>query len=89
MGRLAHFRVQICHLDYFSLERHPSYEHSMAGYFCSTEAITLFLFACAGDVVMKSKIRNFLVEIIVILGLVLAAIAIATERLQVEIPSLF
>jgi len=38
---------------------------------------------------MKSKIRNFLIEIIVILGLVLAAIVIATERLSFEIPSMF
>ena len=38
---------------------------------------------------MKSKIRNFLVEIIVILGLVLAAIVIATERFRFEIPSMF
>ena len=38
---------------------------------------------------MKSKIRNFLIEIIVILGLVLAAIVIATERLHVDIPSMF
>jgi hypothetical protein len=38
---------------------------------------------------MKSKIRNFLVEIIVILGLVLAAIVIATERLSFKIPSIF
>ncbi len=38
---------------------------------------------------MKSKIRNFLIEIIVILGLVLAAIVIATERLAFEVPSFF
>ena len=38
---------------------------------------------------MKSRIRNFLIEIIVILGLVLAAIVIAIGRLQVEIPSMF
>ena len=38
---------------------------------------------------MKSKIKNFLIEIIVILGLVLAAIVIATERLRFEIPSMF
>jgi len=38
---------------------------------------------------MKSKIKNFLIEIIVILGLVLAAIAIATQRLRLEIPSMF
>jgi len=38
---------------------------------------------------MKSKIRSFLIDIIVILGLVLAAIAIATQRLRLEIPSMF
>ena len=38
---------------------------------------------------MKSKIKKFLIEIIVILGLVLAAIAIATQRLRLEIPSMF
>ena len=38
---------------------------------------------------MKSKIRNLLIEIIFILCLVLAAIAIATERLSFEIPSMF
>jgi hypothetical protein len=38
---------------------------------------------------MKSKVKNFLIELIVILGLVLAAIAIATERLDVGIPSIF
>jgi hypothetical protein len=38
---------------------------------------------------MKSKIINFLIEIIVIVGLALAAIAILTQRLPLEIPSMF
>ncbi len=38
---------------------------------------------------MKSKVKNFLIEIIVIVGLVLAAIAIATQHLHIEIPSIF
>jgi len=61
----------------------------MGAYFYGTNALTLLNFAWAGDLVMKSKIRNFLIEIIVILGLVLAAIVIATERLSFEIPSMF
>ena len=61
----------------------------MRVYFYGTNAFNLLNFAWAGDLVMKSKIRNFLIEIIVILGLVLAAIVIATERLSFEIPSMF
>jgi hypothetical protein len=61
----------------------------MRVYFYGTNAFTLLHFAWAGDLVMKSKIKNFLIEIIVILGLVLAAIVIATERLRFEIPSIF
>ena len=61
----------------------------MEPHFCGAHAFTLLHFPWAGDFVMKSKIRNVLVEIIVILGLVLAAIVIATERLHVEIPSIF
>ena len=61
----------------------------MGAYFYGTNAFTLLNFAWPGDLVMKSKIRNFLIEIIVILGLVLAAIVIATERLSFEIPSMF
>ena len=89
MGRLAHCCVQLCHSVHFSLKPHPSYEHSMRVYFYGTNAFNLLNFAWAGDLVMKSKIRNFLIEIIVILGLVLAAIVIATERLSFEIPSMF
>jgi hypothetical protein len=61
----------------------------MRVYFYGTNAFNLLHLAWAGDLVMKSKIRNFLIEIIVILGLVLAAIVIATERLSFEIPSMF
>ena len=61
----------------------------MRAYFYDANAFTLLHFPWAGDSVMKSKMKNFLVEIIVILGLVLAAIVIATERLRFEIPSMF
>ncbi len=61
----------------------------MVAYFYGTNAFTFLHFAWAGDLFMKSKLRNFLIEIIVILGLVLAAIVIATERLSFEIPSMF
>ena len=61
----------------------------MRVYFYGTNAFNLLHFAWAGDSAMKSKIRNFLIEIIVILGLVLAAIVIATQRLRFEIPSMF
>jgi hypothetical protein len=61
----------------------------MRVYFYGPNAFTLLHFAWTGDLVMKSKIRNFLIEIIVILGLVLAAIVIATQRLHFEIPSIF
>jgi hypothetical protein len=61
----------------------------MEPHFCGAHAFTLLHFTWAGDFAMKSKIRNVLVEIIVILGLVLAALVIATHRLRFEIPSMF